>query len=196
MEVGENVYYLRDDDSLQGDLLPLEPIYAQKPQKWGIKIWCMACSLTKYVWNFAVYCGKNEETEEVACARRGEARLAQKVVLDLVVDIQDKGHVISTDNFFTSVGLFRDLASIQIYATGTVRANRIGLPLTLKAQGLLGMQDREPWSGGCMNHGAWHLFYGRTRSPCYFFPLMPSPLAILACPYPQCLAGIEQSGRT
>jgi hypothetical protein len=54
----------------------------------------MASSFTKYVSNFAVYCGKNE-TEEVARAPREEARLAQKVVLDLVVDVQGKRHVIS-----------------------------------------------------------------------------------------------------
>jgi hypothetical protein len=47
----------------------------------------------------------------------GEARLAHKVVLDLVADVQGKGHIISMDNFFTSVGLFEELPSIQIYAT-------------------------------------------------------------------------------
>ena len=59
----------------------------QKPQKWGIKIWCVVCSVTKFVWNFAVYCIKTEETEEVPCVARGEARLAQKVVLDLAAEI-------------------------------------------------------------------------------------------------------------
>jgi hypothetical protein len=39
------------------------------------------------------------------------------------------------DNFFTSVGLFEELASMRIYATGTVRSNRIGLPLPLKNRG-------------------------------------------------------------
>jgi hypothetical protein len=92
----------------------------------------MACLVTKFVWNFAVYYGKTEETEEVPRVTRGEARLAQKVVLDLVADVQDKDHAISMDNFFTFVGLFKELASIQIYATGTVRTNRIGLPSALK----------------------------------------------------------------
>jgi hypothetical protein len=31
----------------------------------------MACSVTKFVWNFAVYCGKNEDNEEVAHVARG-----------------------------------------------------------------------------------------------------------------------------
>jgi hypothetical protein len=116
----------------KGTYCPLRQYMPQKPQTWGIKILYMACSLTKYEWNYVVYCGKNEDMEEVACASRGDARLAQKVVLDLAIDIQGKEHVISIDNFFTLIGLFWNLASMQIYATGTMRANRIGLPLTLK----------------------------------------------------------------
>jgi hypothetical protein len=107
----------------------------QKPQKWGIKIWCMACSVTKFVWNFAVYCGKTDETEKVPRIARREPRLAHKVVLDLAAEVQGKGHVISMDNFFTSVGLFEELASMQIYAIGTMCTNKIGLPSVLKNTG-------------------------------------------------------------
>lgn len=68
----------------------------------------------------------------MARVAQGETRLAQKVILDLAAYIQVKGHVISMDNFFISVGLFEELASLQIYATSTMRANRIGLLLALK----------------------------------------------------------------
>jgi hypothetical protein len=37
----------------------------------------------KFVWNFMVYCGKNVDTEEVACLDREESNLAYKVILDL-----------------------------------------------------------------------------------------------------------------
>jgi hypothetical protein len=57
----------------------------QKPQKWGIKVWCIACSLTIFFGNFTVYFGKEEESEDVARVAQGEARLDHKVVLDLVV---------------------------------------------------------------------------------------------------------------
>jgi hypothetical protein len=46
--------------------------------------------------------------------------------------MQGKGHVITIDNFFTSVGVLQELARMQIYATGTIRSNRVGLPLVLK----------------------------------------------------------------
>jgi hypothetical protein len=68
-----------------------------------------------------VYCGKKEGREDVARVARGEVRLVQKVVLDLAQDVQDKGHVITMDNVFTSVRLLQELASMQIYATCTVR---------------------------------------------------------------------------
>jgi hypothetical protein len=32
----------------------------KKPQKWGIKVWCLAYSISKYVYNFDIYCGKVE----------------------------------------------------------------------------------------------------------------------------------------
>jgi hypothetical protein len=71
----------------KGTYCPLRQYMLQKPQKWEIKIWCMACSVTKFVWNFAVYCGKTEEIEEVPRVARGEARLAHKVVLDLAAEV-------------------------------------------------------------------------------------------------------------
>jgi hypothetical protein len=74
----------------KGTYCPLCQYMPQKPQKWGIKIWCMACLVTKFVWKFAVYFGKNEDNKEVVCVARGEARLAHKVVLDLAADIQRK----------------------------------------------------------------------------------------------------------
>jgi hypothetical protein len=75
----------------KGAYCPLSQYMLQKPQKWGINVWCMACSITKFVWNFAVYCGKNEDNKEVVRVAREKARLAYKVVLDLVADVQGKG---------------------------------------------------------------------------------------------------------
>jgi hypothetical protein len=49
--------------------------------------------------------------------------------------VQGKGYVIAMDNFFTSVGLLQELATMQIYATCTIRSNRVGLPLALKDRG-------------------------------------------------------------
>jgi hypothetical protein len=48
---------------------------------------CMACSLTKFIWIFLVYCEKEKESEDEACVARREARLAHRIILDLVVDV-------------------------------------------------------------------------------------------------------------
>jgi hypothetical protein len=41
--------------------------------------------------------------------------------------LDNLGHVVVMDNFFTSVELFHDLERRGIYATGTIRSNHIGL---------------------------------------------------------------------
>jgi hypothetical protein len=116
----------------KGSYCPLRQYMPQKPQKWGIKVWCLACSVSKYVWNFSIYCGKSQVVRDEQPVARGEPKLAHNVVLDLARAIEGRGHVIAMDNFFTSVGLFRDLLSRTIYATGTMRSNRIGVPLVLR----------------------------------------------------------------
>jgi hypothetical protein len=86
----------------------------------------------KFVWNFAIYCGKEEAISTVKPIVRGEPKLAHKVVMELSRDIKGKGHVIAMDNFFTGVGLFKELAEKTIYATGTLRSSCIGILSALK----------------------------------------------------------------
>ena len=62
---------------------------------------------------------------------RGEPRQVHEVVLGLCGDLHDN-HVMVCDNFFSSVGLFMELKDVGIYATRTMRANRVELPLELK----------------------------------------------------------------
>ena len=95
-----------------------------------------------YAWNFEVYYGKEnaspnpENVEEVSNpiivpVHRGEPKLAHNVVLKMVEGLGNVGHLMVMDNFFSSIGLFMDLLSIGIYASGTVRPNWVGLPLDL-----------------------------------------------------------------
>jgi hypothetical protein len=42
----------------KGTYCPLRQYMPQKPHKWGIKIWCMACSITKFVWILRSIVGK------------------------------------------------------------------------------------------------------------------------------------------
>jgi hypothetical protein len=47
----------------------------------------MAWSLTKFIWNFTIYCGKAEDSGDVAPVAQGEACLAHKVVIDLAAEV-------------------------------------------------------------------------------------------------------------
>ena len=43
----------------KGTYSPICQFMPYKPLKWGLKVWCLACLVSKYVWNFDFYCGKN-----------------------------------------------------------------------------------------------------------------------------------------
>jgi hypothetical protein len=58
------------------------------------------------------------------------------VVHGLLVGLENRGHIVVMDNFFSSIPLFVDLLEKGTYATGTVRANRIGLPTALAKKSL------------------------------------------------------------
>ena len=103
-----------------------------KPEKWGIKVWCVADSISKFVYNFEIYCRKDPNLPEgQARVRTGEGNMARNVVLGLMVGLEGKGHVLVCDNYFSSIGLFMELYRRDIYGTGTMRSNRVGLPSEL-----------------------------------------------------------------
>jgi len=98
-----------------------------KPEKWRLKIWCLANSVSRFVSNFDVYCGASIETIGAPKSKKGEPKMEQRVVEALLVGLEGRKHVVVMDNFFTSVELFCDLEWRGTYATGTLRRNRIGL---------------------------------------------------------------------
>jgi hypothetical protein len=104
----------------------------KKPEKWGRKVWCLADSSSKFVFNFNIYYGKNVEAEVRVVVPQGEASLAHAIVMKLLQGLENKGHCIVMDNYFSSIGLFKDLALKGTYATGTIRSNHVGLPTNLR----------------------------------------------------------------
>ena len=64
----------------------------KKHEKWGIKFWVLADPVSKFIFIFEIYCGKNMEanvTIEVPC---GEVDAAYGVVMKLLLDLEEKGH--------------------------------------------------------------------------------------------------------
>ena len=99
----------------------------KKSTKWEIKVWCLTDSESRYVWTFKVYCETNKRFPGIKYSKNGEVKQGANVVHGLLRGLENKGHIVLMDSFFSSVPLFIDLLEKDTYATGTVRANYIGL---------------------------------------------------------------------
>ena len=98
-----------------------------KPNPWGIKAFVLADSNTGYMHNMLIYYGR-----DTALVDRPELSHTVKVVITLVEYLKNQGHDLYTDRFYTSPVLADNLDPLGITITGTVMANRRGLPKTLK----------------------------------------------------------------
>jgi len=96
----------------------------QKPHKWGIKAWVLSESKTGYMYNWEIYRG--------GTAGRTEHGLSRTVVTNITKPIYGNKHHVYMDNFFSSPDLFEFLAEQRLGACGTLRANRIGVPVEIK----------------------------------------------------------------
>ena len=92
-----------------------------KPVRWGIKIFCVCCSLTSYLFNAMFYVGKCEDDSNK------EASVTHQTVVKLMQPLAGKNHGVYMDNYYTGIPLFRELEKMDILSTGTVRTNRKGL---------------------------------------------------------------------
>ena len=90
-----------------------------KPIKRGFKVWVRADSHNGYLCSFNTYTGKEESAE---------VNLGAKVAKKLLRMLVGKGYHLYFDNFFSSVSLMEDLLKDELYACGTFRKDRRGLP--------------------------------------------------------------------
>jgi hypothetical protein len=102
----------------------------RKPVKKGLKVWVLASLQSRYVSNVIVYLGARE-------ARVENEFMGANVVLVVVRGLENRGHVIITDNFFTSVRLHTELLRRGFYGTGTVKKVSKGFPESLAGALLL-----------------------------------------------------------
>ena len=116
----ESAYDLHQNISIDECMIPwrgrlsFRQFIANKPTRFGIKVWVLADSETKYIFRQQIYIGKNP-------GERPEVGLAARVVKNLCEGLDNKGHHLYTDNFYTSVDLYQFLFEKQIYACGTIK---------------------------------------------------------------------------
>ena len=89
------------------------------------------CKL-KIIYDFDVYCGKSMHTFHGCGMANLEMNLEHKVVTDLTNGLDNKGHVIVVDSFFSNVSFFWNLEGRGIYINGTMRSNHIELLFYIK----------------------------------------------------------------
>jgi hypothetical protein len=65
----------------KGSYSPICQYMPKKPEKWGIKFWVLADSVSKFIYCFEIYCGKNLEAEIRVEGRHGEGGSAYGVVM-------------------------------------------------------------------------------------------------------------------
>lgn len=67
--------------------------------------------------------------------------ITQALVVSLVEGLENKGHHLYCDNYYTSPDLFLTLRSLGFGACGTVRVNRRGVPASIKAKDKMTMGE-------------------------------------------------------
>jgi len=118
-------------------------------------VWCLNNVVKKYVYDFDLY-----TSSACPALQRGRdeagAKSSYKVVMLLMGGLHERGHVVVTDNYFTSMKLLVDLAALGTYRASTVVRNRVGLPKALSQKQLF---SEEP-------HGtiAWRMHSSRKVS--------------------------------
>jgi hypothetical protein len=59
----------------------------KKPIKWGLKVWCMVDSKSRFVVDFDVYCGKNHVTLAKGASAKEDQALAHRVITGLTAGL-------------------------------------------------------------------------------------------------------------
>lgn len=100
---------------------PFLQYISAKPDKFGIKFWLICDVDNKYVLNAVPYTGKDEQ-------RDPRVSVPESVVMNLTKAYTNSGISVTTDNFFTSSSLAKNLSQRNITLLGTIRQNRREIP--------------------------------------------------------------------
>ena len=127
VKVSRDIYNLEREITVDECVIPYKGRYCfirqfmpDKPVRFGIKVWLLASSKSRFVWQMEVYFGEGTGA--------GTHGLGFHVVERMVKGLENRGHCLVIDNFFASVNLFHELMCKGIWATGTVRRTSKNLP--------------------------------------------------------------------
>ena len=102
----------------------IQYIKIKKHHQWGPKMYVLAEAKTGYSYRLMFHC--KQSTKSI----NGQP---YDVCMQLLkAENRCKNHHLGVDNYYTSVALCEDIYQQGVYVTGTVRANRVGLPVDIK----------------------------------------------------------------
>ena len=99
-----------------------------KPNPWGIKAFVLADSKTGYLSRLQIYYGKETQLLD------SDLPHTAKVVMTLAAPFHHQGYDLYIDRFYSSPLLATELSKVGITVTGTVQANRRGMPKDVTAR--------------------------------------------------------------
>ncbi|GMF18888.1 unnamed protein product [Phytophthora fragariaefolia] len=114
---------------------PTRQYVANKPHKWGTKLFMTCCANSSYCLRLEVYCGKAQHAQEIGNVpvsmqsvdhNTGPAAVMRNLEAVLPAPVEDVFHLVVTDRFYTSVQLAYQLLQRQIYLVGTIQDDRQG----------------------------------------------------------------------
>ena len=95
---------------------------AQKPAKYGLKIYALCDSQTFYTYNMQVYCGTQPPGPYVTSNKPYD------IVKNLIKPLKLTNRNVTTDNYFSSYSLAQYLLSVGLTFLGTLRKNKAEIP--------------------------------------------------------------------
>lgn len=91
----------------------------KKPIKWGLKIHCLCESITGYCWNLQLDTGKLDQKQN---------NYVENIIMNLVSGLENKGHILHLDSWYSSPSVSMKLHEKGIYMNGIVSENKKNLP--------------------------------------------------------------------
>ena len=122
-------HYIMDRDlSLDEGVIPsknrlsFKQYLKDKPTKWGLKTFMVCESNTGYIFNIEIYVGRS--TADTV----PELGATVNVVIRMLSGLENKGHIVYMDRFYTSPRLYKYLSDRGFDACGTALTNRKQFP--------------------------------------------------------------------
>lgn len=98
-----------------------------KPNKYGLKMQCLADAKTHYVYNTYLYCGKNTDGLTLTDEEKKQP-IPVQACLRLCQPILNTNRNITTDNWYTSMELLTIMLSKGLTVIGTLKKNKREIP--------------------------------------------------------------------